>query len=143
MADDVVILADARSACRVAPVSEAVSGAVALVRGDGIAEAVDVGDEGADVALAPVAEQVGEPRLAAGDELVEEGFDQPLLLIAAGSGVTPVMSILKTALATSDSPIVFFYANRSSDDVIFAAELRELHAAHSHRNGNRPRAHAP
>lgn len=62
-----------------------------------------------------------------------KAFDQPLLLIAAGSGVTPVMSILKTALATSDSPIVFFYANRSSDDVIFAAELRELHAAHADR----------
>ena len=62
-----------------------------------------------------------------------KAFDQPLLLIAAGSGVTPVMSILKTALATSDSQIVFFYANRSSDDVIFAAELRELHAAHADR----------
>lgn len=53
----------------------------------------------------------------------------PLLLIAAGSGVTPVMSILKTALATGTGPITFFYANRSEDDVIFAAELRELQAA--------------
>ncbi|MCH5644688.1 ferredoxin--NADP reductase [Gordonia sp. ABSL49_1] len=60
-------------------------------------------------------------------------FDEPLLLIAAGSGVTPVMSILKTALATSDSPVVFFYANRTADDVIFAAELRSLAEAHADR----------
>lgn len=53
----------------------------------------------------------------------------PLLLIAAGSGVTPVMSILKTALATGTGPITFFYANRAEQDVIFAAELRELQAA--------------
>lgn len=53
----------------------------------------------------------------------------PLLLIAAGSGVTPVMSILKTALKMGTGPVTFFYANRSEDDVIFAAELRELHQA--------------
>ncbi|GAB08391.1 3-ketosteroid 9alpha-hydroxylase component KshB [Gordonia araii NBRC 100433] len=53
----------------------------------------------------------------------------PLLLIAAGSGVTPVMSILKTALKTGTGPITFFYANRSESDVIFADDLRELHHA--------------
>ncbi|MFZ2512102.1 MAG: ferredoxin--NADP reductase [Gordonia sp. (in: high G+C Gram-positive bacteria)] len=54
----------------------------------------------------------------------------PLLLIAAGSGVTPVMSILKKALADGTGPITFFFANRSENDVIFAAELRELLAKH-------------
>ncbi|QRY61608.1 ferredoxin--NADP reductase [Gordonia sp. PDNC005] len=54
----------------------------------------------------------------------------PMLLLAAGSGVTPVMSILKTALATGTGPITFFYANRSENDVIFAAELRELQDKH-------------
>lgn len=54
----------------------------------------------------------------------------PMLLIAAGSGVTPVMSILKKALADGTGPITFFYANRSENDVIFAAELRELLAKH-------------
>ncbi len=53
----------------------------------------------------------------------------PLLLIAAGSGVTPVMSILKHALTTGTGPITFFYANRGENDVIFADELRELHRA--------------
>ncbi|MFT4127238.1 MAG: ferredoxin--NADP reductase [Gordonia sp. (in: high G+C Gram-positive bacteria)] len=60
-------------------------------------------------------------------------YDVPLLLVAAGSGVTPVMSILKTALIRGDRPIVFVYANRSADDVIFGAELRELAAAHADR----------
>lgn len=59
--------------------------------------------------------------------------DEPLLLIAAGSGVTPVMSILKTALATGSGRVVFFYANRSPEDVIFATELRELQSAHPER----------
>lgn len=54
----------------------------------------------------------------------------PLLLIAAGSGVTPVMSILKKALADGTGPITFFYANRSENDVIFAETLRELLAKH-------------
>ncbi|MDL9937893.1 ferredoxin--NADP reductase [Gordonia sp. ABSL1-1] len=62
-----------------------------------------------------------------------KSLDVPLLLIAAGSGVTPVMSILKATLAQSDSPVVFFYANRRADDVIFAAELRDLQQAHADR----------
>ncbi len=60
-------------------------------------------------------------------------LDVPLLLVAGGSGVTPVMSILKAALAHGSSPIVFFYANRSADDVIFAAELGELERDHANR----------
>lgn len=53
-------------------------------------------------------------------------LDSPLLLLAAGSGVTPVMSILKAALVDGTGPITFFYANRSEADVIFAAELARL-----------------
>ncbi|GAC67771.1 ferredoxin--NADP reductase [Gordonia soli] len=60
-------------------------------------------------------------------------YDTPLLLIAAGSGVTPVMSILKAALHRGSDPVIFFYANRSADDVIFASELRDLQQAHADR----------
>lgn len=56
-----------------------------------------------------------------------------LLLLAAGSGITPVMSILKAALTKGSGRIVMFYANRSENDVIFAQELRELRAAHPER----------
>lgn len=71
--------------------------------------------------------------LAPSGVFTPKSFDTPLLLIAGGSGVTPVMSILKAALSAGTERIVFFYANRSADDVIFAAELRELAHAHPDR----------
>lgn len=53
-------------------------------------------------------------------------LDTDLLLCAAGSGITPVMSILKSALAEGNGRIVLLYANRNEESVIFAAELAEL-----------------
>lgn len=55
-------------------------------------------------------------------------LDTPLLLLAAGSGITPVMSILKAALEKGSASIVLLYANRSENDVIFRDELRTLAA---------------
>lgn len=49
---------------------------------------------------------------------------------AAGSGITPVLSIVKTALAASDRRVHLLYANRDRDAVIFAAELDELARRH-------------
>ncbi|NKY64190.1 ferredoxin--NADP reductase [Gordonia rubripertincta] len=60
-------------------------------------------------------------------------LDDDLLLFAAGSGVTPVISILKSALSQGRGKVVLFYANRSEDAVIFAAELRELAEEHRDR----------
>ncbi len=60
-------------------------------------------------------------------------FDTDLLLFAGGSGVTPVMSILRTALARGTGRVVLFYANRDEHSVIFAAELRRLAAEHPER----------
>lgn len=60
-------------------------------------------------------------------------LDTELLLIAAGSGVTPVMSILKSALASGTRRVTFFYANRGVDDIIFRDELRELQIANPDR----------
>lgn len=39
-------------------------------------------------------------------------FTSDFLLFAAGSGITPIISILKTALLRSDRSVVLFYANR-------------------------------
>jgi 3-ketosteroid 9alpha-monooxygenase subunit B len=50
------------------------------------------------------------------------------LLFAAGSGITPVMSILKSALAAGRGRVVLIYANRDECSVIFASELRRLAA---------------
>jgi ferredoxin-NADP reductase len=52
--------------------------------------------------------------------------EAPIVAFAGGSGITPVMSIIKTALATTDRPILLVYANRSADAVIFASELERL-----------------
>jgi 3-ketosteroid 9alpha-monooxygenase subunit B len=51
-----------------------------------------------------------------------------LLLLAGGSGITPVMSILKSALAEGRGRIQLLYANRDECSVIFGAELRDLEA---------------
>lgn len=49
-----------------------------------------------------------------------------LLLCAAGSGITPVISILKSALAQGTGHLVLLYANRDEVSVIFAKELAAL-----------------
>lgn len=60
-------------------------------------------------------------------------LDDDLLLVAGGSGVTPVMSIAKSVLAAGAGAIVFCYANRDQDSVIFREELRRLAARHADR----------
>jgi 3-ketosteroid 9alpha-monooxygenase subunit B len=57
-------------------------------------------------------------------------LDTDLLLVAAGSGITPVMSILRAALAAGSGRLVLLYANRDERSVIFADELSELAAAY-------------
>ncbi len=52
--------------------------------------------------------------------------EAPLLLFGGGSGITPVISILKTALATTRRRARLFYANRDAASVIFRKELDEL-----------------
>lgn len=49
-----------------------------------------------------------------------------LLLCAAGSGVTPAMSILRAVLESLTGRIAFFYANRDDESIIFRDELAEL-----------------
>lgn len=55
---------------------------------------------------------------------------RPLCLYAGGSGITPVISLMKHALATTDRPVLLVYANRDEASVIFRAELDGLAAAH-------------
>jgi 3-ketosteroid 9alpha-monooxygenase subunit B len=56
-----------------------------------------------------------------------------LLLFAGGSGITPVISITRTALEQGTGRIVLFYANRDEKSVIFARELTALAAEHPDR----------
>ena len=59
--------------------------------------------------------------------------DADLLLFAGGSGITPVISIAKTALATGTGKVVLLYANRDESSVIFAGELSDLASKHPDR----------
>jgi ring-1,2-phenylacetyl-CoA epoxidase subunit PaaE len=46
---------------------------------------------------------------------------------AAGSGITPILSLLKTALAADEqSKFTLFYGNKTSKDIIFKEELDSL-----------------
>ncbi|WAL49333.1 ferredoxin--NADP reductase [Rhodococcus pyridinivorans] len=47
-------------------------------------------------------------------------------LFAAGSGITPVMSILKTVLASAAGSVALYYANRDRESIIFDSELADL-----------------
>lgn len=52
-----------------------------------------------------------------------------LALVAAGSGITPVMSILKTILTEEpNSEVVLIYGNKAPKDTMFLNELLELKA---------------
>jgi 3-ketosteroid 9alpha-monooxygenase subunit B len=55
---------------------------------------------------------------------------KPLVLFGGGSGITPVFSILKSVLHSSQRPIKLIYANRDEASVIFKDELRQLIQAH-------------
>jgi ring-1,2-phenylacetyl-CoA epoxidase subunit PaaE len=48
------------------------------------------------------------------------------VLIAAGSGITPVLSITASALANPDSEATLLYGNRRADSVMFADEIADL-----------------
>jgi ring-1,2-phenylacetyl-CoA epoxidase subunit PaaE len=57
-----------------------------------------------------------------------------LVLIPGGSGITPMMSILKTALTQkSDTKISMLYVNKSPNDIIFKDELNALAKEYSNR----------
>ena len=60
----------------------------------------------------------------------EPGRGGPLLLVAGGSGVVPLMAMLRHRAATgSQVPARLLYSSRSLDDVIFREELERLAAA--------------
>ncbi len=66
--------------------------------------------------------------LAPSGTFVPKTLDDDFLLLAAGSGITPIMSICKSALAEGSGRIVLVYANRDDRSVIFSEALRELAA---------------
>jgi 3-ketosteroid 9alpha-monooxygenase subunit B len=69
----------------------------------------------------------------AGRFVLKDGGDAPLLLFGAGSGITPMMSLIKSALKAGTRRIRLFYANRDKPSIIFDRELLDLMAGHATR----------
>ena len=56
----------------------------------------------------------------------EKEIERTVFLFGAGVGITPLFSILKSALlAETNSKIVLIYSSRSADDTLFLAEIAE------------------
>jgi ferredoxin-NADP reductase len=68
---------------------------------------------------------------AEGDFALPDERPRALLLISGGSGITPVMSMLRTLCEEGhDGPVAFLHYARDGHDVAYAAELRVLAARH-------------
>jgi 3-ketosteroid 9alpha-monooxygenase subunit B len=71
--------------------------------------------------------------LAPSGTFVPKTLDTDFLLLAAGSGITPMMAICKSALAEGSGKVVLIYANQDENSVIFGGALRELAAKYPDR----------
>lgn len=69
------------------------------------------------------------------EEIIQEGTGaiKHLFFLAAGSGITPVYSLIKTALHTTLLPVTLIYSNRTPEDTIFYKELQALQQQHPQR----------
>ncbi len=73
------------------------------------------------------------PVLAPSGTFVPTTLDDDFLLLAAGSGITPIMSICKSALSEGSGQVALIYANRDERSVIFSGALRDLAATYPDR----------
>jgi 3-ketosteroid 9alpha-monooxygenase subunit B len=71
--------------------------------------------------------------LAPSGTFVPKTLDSDFVLLAAGSGITPIMSICKSALSEGRGRVTLIYANRDERSVIFGAALRDLAAEYPDR----------
>jgi 3-ketosteroid 9alpha-monooxygenase subunit B len=83
----------------------------------------DTATEGTELHVAPP-----EGRFVLGADV-----DDELVAIAGGSGITPIISLIRTALTGTSRRVRLLYANRGRDSVIFADLLTRLAAQHPDR----------
>jgi 3-ketosteroid 9alpha-monooxygenase subunit B len=57
----------------------------------------------------------------------------PLFLFAGGSGITPIIALLKSAIIATKRSITLLYANQDRESVIYGGELGKLAAEHPER----------
>lgn len=73
--------------------------------------------------------------LAFGEMTLPAASAEPLLLLAGGSGITPLMAMTRASAAQGmPRPLTLVYAARTRADLCFADELRRLAATHSNFN---------
>ena len=53
-----------------------------------------------------------------------------VLLIAAGSGITPILSVLRALMTKPDTRVTLIYANRNLNTIMFREELEDLKNRH-------------
>lgn len=71
----------------------------------------------------------------AGDFVLQQGGERPVVMLAAGVGITPIYSMLCGLLEAPDSvaderPVLLFYGNANSEESILASGLASLAARH-------------
>lgn len=64
---------------------------------------------------------------------VPRDLDEDVLLVAGGSGITPLLSILTSILTSGRGSVRLFYANANESSVIFRERLETLVRAHPDR----------
>jgi len=57
--------------------------------------------------------------------------ETPIVFFGGGSGITPIISIIKTALQSTSRGLKLVYANRNDDSIIFKEELAKLRSEHA------------
>lgn len=58
---------------------------------------------------------------------------EQFFFLAAGSGITPCYSLIKTLLRTTNKTVVLIYSNKSEEETIFYEELKRLQSNFIHR----------
>ncbi len=69
----------------------------------------------------------------AGVFCLDDNDERPIVAFAGGSGITPIASIAKSALAATKRSVRLLFANRDESSVILGGELEALAAAHPDR----------
>lgn len=67
-----------------------------------------------------------EVQVPSGSFRVDPGLAGRHLCIAAGSGITPMLSIIATVLTNPGAEVTLLYGNRTTSSVMFAEELADL-----------------
>ncbi|MDO4881098.1 MAG: ferredoxin--NADP reductase [Capnocytophaga sp.] len=64
---------------------------------------------------------------------ISEIYTEDLVFFAAGSGITPMLSIIKVALAQTTQKILLIYGNKTPQSTMFLSEIEELRKQNSDR----------